>query len=326
MTEHIAPPAVQRVLLAGGAGFLGRHLAARLAAAGHYLRVPTRRSGRVADLEVLPRLQLLRADITDPATLRQLLRGCDAVVNLVGILNEAGHDGSGFRAVHTEFTTRLVAAAREQGVRRLVQISALGADAGHGPSHYLRSKGAAEQAIAAQAGPLAWSILQPSVIYGPGDAFLNRFGRLLQLTPLVFPLACPEARFAPVHVADVVSAIVRCLQDPDTAGHRYQLCGGEAYSLRELVQMTARQLDLRRQVIGLPDGLARLQARIMEHLPGKPFSMDNYRSLSVPSVCTRDGLAELGITPRSLAANLSDCLPPPRRAQRQHTRRQVAGR
>ena len=288
--------------LLGGTGFVGSRLAAHLAARGWSLRLPTRDPARVRHLKVLPNARLLRADVHDPATLGQLVAGCDAVINLVGILNEAGYDGSGFRRAHTELTEKVVAACQAADVPKLVQISALQADV-KAPSHYLRSKGAAEAAIV-EATDLRWTILQPSVIFGPGDSFLNRFADLLGLLPLALPLARPGSRFAPVHIDDVVKAVDVCLHDGATDARTFELCGGEIYSLRELVQLIAQATGRRRWIIGLPDWAARLQARVMERLPGKLFTMDNYRSLGLPSVCRSNGLEELGLTPRSLQLNL----------------------
>lgn len=290
----------------GGTGFVGSRVVAHLAARGYQLRLPTRDPVRARHLAILPSARLVRADVHNPDTLARLLNRCDAVVNLVGILNEAGYDGSGFQHAHAELTAKLVRACEAAGVPKLVQVSALQADV-NGPSHYLRSKGEAEASITG-AQTLRWTILQPSVIYGPGDAFLNRFAALLGQLPLALPLACPNARFAPVHVDDVVTAVARSLRDGATDGRTYELCGPEIYTLRELVQMIAAATGRRRWIIGLPDWAARLQARIMERLPGKIFTMDNYRSLGVPSLCRSDGCAELGIAPRSLQVNLAASL------------------
>lgn len=283
-------------------------MAARLAAAGHLLRIPTRRPQAAhAPLRVLPGARLIAADIHNDNMLAAVIQDCDAVVNLVGILNEPGRDGAGFARAHSALAQRLVTAMATAGISRLVQISALHASARNGPSHYLRSKGEAEDLIAGASG-LHWSILQPSVIFGPDDSFLNRFAALLKLMPGIFPLARAGAQFAPVHVDDVALAVHRCLEDANTDKHRYQLCGPDAYTLRALVNMVARTTGHRRWVIGLPDWLGRFQARILERLPGQAFTMDNFRSLTVPSVCTQDGFGELGIQPRTLSVNLRDCL------------------
>jgi len=295
--------------LVGGTGFVGSRLAARLAAEGRNVVVVTRDPRRARDLQVLPTLRVARAEARDPAALATALRGCDAVVNLAGILNERGRDGSGFRAAHADVARALVQACATAGVGKLVQVSALAADARSGPSHYLRSKGAAEDAIRAAAG-LRWSILRPSVIFGPGDAFTNRFATLLARLPLVFPLAMPDARFAPVHLDDVVAAAIRCLDDPATDGRVFELCGSEVHTLRGIVQAIAREAGLRRVVVGLPRRVSRLQAALMDFVPGKPFSTDNYLSLTVDSVCTRDGMAALGIRPRGFETSLPGALAP----------------
>src|SRR5690606_4508306 len=122
---------------------------------------------------------------------------------------------------------------------------------------------------------------RPSVIFGPGDSFFNRFARLLKRVPLVFPLACPNARFAPVYVGDVAEAFARALKDPQLYGRRLALCGPREYTLQQLVAYTAECLGLRRLILPLPDFLSRIQAAIFDFVPGKPFSTDNYRSTLV---------------------------------------------
>jgi uncharacterized protein YbjT (DUF2867 family) len=295
----------QSVCLLGGTGFVGTHLAAALARDGWRITVPTRNPAGAARLAMVPTLRLVAADIHDPAQLAVLCEGQHAVVNLIGILNEAGRDGSGFARVHTEFTRKLVVACRRQRVNRLLQVSALHADADRGPSHYLRSKGRAERILRQESGPdLRFTIFQPSVIFGAGDDFINRFARLLRAIPLAMPLARPGTRFAPVWVGDVVTALLCALADDATAGESYQLCGPEIFTLREIVCLVRDQLRLKRAVIGLPDFVSRLQAAVCDFVPGKPFSTDNYRSLLVDSVCSVNGLARLGIQPQPLTAIL----------------------
>lgn len=287
------------ICILGGTGFVGRHLAARLVSRGHSVKVLTRQRFRHTDMLVLPTLTLVQADVYDPGVLRDEFEGCDAVVNLVGILNERGHKGAGFRLAHVEFTEAVLQACRGARVRRLLHMSALHADK-HGPSHYLRTKGeAAEKVYAAK--QLEVTVFEPSVIFGPGDSFLKRFAGLLERMPLL-PLAWPKARFAPVYVGDVVEAYTRCIERRAGAGQRYVLCGPKTYSLKELVRYTARLTGHRRLVLGLPRPAAWLQAAIMEWLPGKPFSLDNYRSLKVDSVSDEDGLATLGIAATPLEA------------------------
>lgn len=303
-------PTMSSCCVTGGSGFVGSRLVARLANTGHAVTVPTRDPERCRHLRLLPTVRVVRADVHAPGVLEGLLRGADAVINLVGILNEPGRNGSGFRRAHVDLTRRLIEACESAGAGRLVQISAVNAASPDAAdtvtSHYLRSKGEAESLV--RASGLRWTILQPSVIYGPGDSFLNRFAGLLRAIPLALPLAMPEARFSPVHVADVVAAIARTVDDPATTGRTYPLCGPGTFTLRELVRMVADTLGLRRAIIGLPRPVSRLQAAIMDFVPGKPFSTDNYRSLLTDSVGSTDGLRQLGIQPRALAPNLAGAL------------------
>ena len=290
----------------GGTGFIGSRLVAHLANRGHRITVPTRDPERARHLRIQPSVKILRGDVHAPGTLAGLLNGTDAVINLIGILNESGRDGRGFNRAHVKLMETLIAACASAGVSRLVQVSALNAGAPQASSHYLRSKGEAEALL--RASGMNWTILQPSVVFGPGDAFLNRFAGLLRLIPLALTLPMPDTRFAPLHVDDLVRAITRTLDDPDTAHQTLQLFGPETFTLREIVRMIADTLGLNRRIIGMSRGLSRAQAAWMDFVPGKPFSTDNYRSMLLDSVGTEDGLQRLGIKPRSLTANLATTL------------------
>lgn len=277
---------IDTVCVLGGTGFVGGHLVSRLIDQGYYVKIPSRRPMRHRELLVLPGVELVRADVHDHGELRDALQGCQAAVNLVGILNERGHDGSGFRHAHVELPRKLTEVCKEQGIGRLLHISALNADAHAGPSYYLQTKGEGEDLVHREATEdFHVSSFRPSVIFGPEDSFLNRFASLLKLSPFVFPLACPDSRFAPVYVGDVADAFIQALEDKASYGKRYDLCGPHEYTLKALVQYTARLIGARRLIWGLPDWAARTQARVLQHVPGKPFSMDNYRSLQVDSVC-----------------------------------------
>lgn len=287
---------IKSICVLGGTGFVGRHLAARLANQDYRLKVLTRHPQRHRNLEVLPNVQLIGADIHDPQALETLFAGCDAVINLVGILHQSG--GQTFAAVHAELPGKVVTACRAASVKRLLHMSALRADAAKGPSQYLFTKGAGEQQVMA-ASELAVTCFKPSIIFAPDDNFLNQFAGLLKLAP-VLPLACPGSRFAPVYVGDVAEAFAKALEDDATIGKSYELCGPRVYTFKELVETVARMLDVKRLVIGLPDALARLQAKVLGILPVKLFTTDNYLSLQVDSVCDCNGLEALGITPSSV--------------------------
>jgi NADH dehydrogenase len=289
-----------RICVLGGSGFVGHALAERLVEAGHRVRIFTRRRERHRDLLVLPTAELVEGDVHNPAFLRQQFEGADAVINLVGILNERGRSGKGFEHAHAQLPQKVIEACRAAGVHRLLHMSALNASVS-GPSHYLRTKGLGEEAVHRAHGPeLAVTSFRPSVIFGPRDGFTNRFAGLLRLVPGVFPLACPQARLQPVCIDDVATAFVRALSDHRSYGNRYNLCGPKVYTLRAIVEYLATVLGRRVRVIGLNDTLSYLQALALEFAPGKPFSLDNYKSLQVDSVCPQGFPAVFGVTPASL--------------------------
>jgi len=317
---------LKRICILGGTGFVGKTLANRLNKDGYQLRVLTRnREQRRDDLIVLPSVELIEADIHDQEQLNTRLAGCDAVINLVGILNEKGRDGSGFRRAHVELTGKIIQACSANAIVRLLYMSALNADAVNGPSHYLRTKGEAEDRVHQAAGIRATSF-RPSVIFGPRDRFFNRFAALLKMTPMFFPLACAGTRFAPVFVEDVAEAMARTLTDPDSYGRRFTLVGPKTYTLQQLVQYTAQCLGINRTVIPLPALLARLQAALFDFVPGKPFSTDNYLSATIDSISDHNDLRTLGINPTPVAAVVPQYLG--RRYQRAYNndRRRFAGR
>jgi NADH dehydrogenase len=290
------------VCLLGGTGFVGRAIAARLANAGHRQRVPTRRQADHRDLLVHPGLVLVEGDVHDPSFLRRQFEGTDVVINLVGILNSRDRAGREFERVHAELPGKVAQACEQAGVRRLLHMSALHATR-EAPSLYLRTKAAGEEAAHAAAPEVRVTSFRPSVIFGPRDGFTNRFAKLLGLAPGVFPLACPDARFQPVYVEDVAQAFVGAIPEHRTFGRRYDLCGPRVYTLREIVRYIAELRGRQVRILGLNDRLSRLQASLLELAPGKPFSRDNYRSLTVDSVCAegenvlRDAF---GVTPTAL--------------------------
>ena len=299
----------------GGSGFVGTELVTRLALAGNWVRVPTRNLRHVDQLRVLDTVELRIANVHEPRVLSQLFAGCDAVVNLIGILNSSR--GASFEVVHTELAARVMAAARAAAVRRVLHMSALGADS-QAPSRYLRSKAAAEARLRAaphseppRAEPEV-TIFRPSVIFGPRDSLTNRFARLLRLTAGVLPLARARARFAPISVFDVVEAFLRALSAHGSAGQSYELCGPQVMTLEEIVRLTARVARLPCRIVPLPDAIGRLQGLVMGLLPGKPFTLDNFRSLTLDAVCRDDGCRRLGIVPQPMLAVVPTYLDPQR--------------
>jgi NADH dehydrogenase len=293
-----------RILVLGGSGFVGRHIVARLVGAGSNVVVPTRYRERAKHLILLPTVDVVEAEIHDPLALEQLAAGADAAINLVGILNETRRGD--FERVHVELPRKLVAACRAMRVPRLLHMSALNAG-GKGPSHYLRSKGEAEALVADS--DLAWTIFQPSVIFGREDSFLNLFARLERFLPVI-ALARADARFQPVYVGDVANAFVRAVDDDRTHGMRYPLCGPKVYTLRELVAYVGELTGYNRPIVPLGPGLSKLQARVLELLPGKLMSRDNLASMELDSVCDCNFPAVFGSNPTALEAVAPDYLTP----------------
>jgi NADH dehydrogenase len=291
------------VLLLGGSGFIGRYVANFLVARGCRVLVPTRRRARARHLIVLPTCDVVDADIMDDATLDRLVARQDAVINLVGILHGRNKD---FQRVHADLPRRVVAACAKHRVGRLLHMSALGAGEA-APSMYLRSKGAGEAHV--RGSSLAWTVFRPSVVFGVEDRFLNLFARLAAWLP-VLPIGGANARFQPVWVEDVARAIANALDNDATFRKAYELAGPRIYTLRELVEFAANAAGHPRPVIALPDGLARLQARVMELLPGTPLlSRDNLDSMKLDAVASAQPFVPatelgIGITPMEPEAAL----------------------
>ena len=283
---------LDKVLVIGGSGFIGRHLVAELARRGAKVTVPSRRRERAKHLILLPTVDVVEADVCAKGVLDRLVHGHDAVVNLVGILH-----GPDFARAHVELPLAAVTACRGAGVKRLVHMSALGASPG-APSAYQRSKARGEQAVT-DAADLDVTVFRPSVVFGPEDRFLNQF-ELLSRYLVVLALPCPQARFQPVYVGDVARAMATSLGETTAFGKRYDLGGPKEYELRELVQFVCSVTGRRRLVIGLPDSLSRLQALVLERLPGPLMSRDNYYSMKVPNVTS--AAFPFDIAPQSLEA------------------------
>ncbi|MEY2633012.1 MAG: hypothetical protein RIR00_1666 [Pseudomonadota bacterium] len=294
---------IKKVLLLGGSGFVGTYIANRLAERGYTLTIPTRRRERTKALIMLPNVEMPEANINDQAQLDALVAGQDVVINLVGILHSRDVKlpfSQDFEQAHVELPKKIVAACEKAGVRRLLHMSALKASAA-APSEYLRSKAAGEAVVLAAQGKLDVTVFRPSVIFGLGDAFLNTFAKVLKQAPL-FPLGFGHARFQPVWVADVADAFVAALSDEASFGQAYDLCGPKTYTLRELVDYTARLTRSNARILALSEGWAYLQAGLMWLLPKPVLSPDNLRSMEVDSVADAGCTAFPGWKPTALEA------------------------
>ncbi|VXC54228.1 NAD-dependent dehydratase [Burkholderia sp. 8Y] len=291
----------QNVAIIGGSGFIGSHLVNALVDLGKNVRIATRRRANAAHLTLLP-VDVIETDVHDPIKLAAFVAEADAVINLVGVLQGRRGDpyGPEFARAHVELPRKIVAACAAKGVRRLIHMSAIGADA-EGPSMYLRSKGDGEKQV--RESGLDWTIFRSSVVFGPEDNLLNQFAFLERLFPVI-PLACADAEFQPVFVGDVAKAIVNVL-DLDAANRMvYELAGPAVYTLAELVRFAGATIGKHARIVKLPESLGRLQAMTLEMAPGEPLmSRDNLDSMKTPSVASGPLAPELGIgEPASIEA------------------------
>ncbi len=243
--------------------------------------MPTRDRERAKErLILLPTVDVRVANIHDPAQLEAMLQGVHAVINLVGVLHDSPKGA--FQRTHINLPRNLVEHCQRLGIPRLLHMSALNASVS-GPSRYLRSKGEGDR-IVNEANEIATTIFRPSVVFGAGDHFLVLFAKLTRLMP-VFPLAGADVRFQPIFVEDVARAMAESLGNPETFGQSYDLCGPKVYTLRELVRYAAKQVGADPLIVGLPEALARAQALVMEHLPGRVLTRDNLDSMKVDCIC-----------------------------------------
>jgi len=295
---------IRSACILGGSGFVGRAVADHLCDRGLRVRILTRNRPRAMRVAVLPTAEIEVADPHDAAALARAFDNMDAVVNLVGILNQGR--GRSFHECHVELPRKVVQACHVAGVRHLMHMSALGASP-TGPSEYQRSKAEGEAAVRAAAGTLPFTIFRPSVIYGEGDRFVNLFARLVRLAP-VLPLAGADARFQPVWVEDVARCFADALGNPLCFGKTYELAGPRTYTLREIVRFAADTLGAKRAIVGLPGPLAQLQALALEILPGQLMTRDNLLSMSVDNVTKAPFPEDFGFRPAPMESVVPEYL------------------
>ena len=294
----------RRTAVLGGSGFIGRYIVKRLAARGDVIAIGCRNAEEAKFLKPMGdvgQIVPLNVAISDERLLPAFLAGNDALVNCVGILQEKGLQS--FEFVHHTGPARLARLAREAGVGRLVHLSAIGADS-RSPSAYARTKAAGEQAVR-DAFPTA-TILRPSVVFGPEDQFFNLFAAMAMVSPVLPLIGGGETRFQPVYVGDVADAVLKCLEDPTTAGRTYELGGPKIYTFRDLAELLLEEIRRKRLLVNLPFGAAELQARLMSILPNSPLTPDQIELLRQDNVVSSGALtlATLGIMPTAVEAIL----------------------
>lgn len=292
----------RNILVIGGSGFVGSSIVGKLSAQGRRVVVPTRRRDHAKHLILLPTVDVVQADVNDPAQLARLMSGMDAVINLVGVLHSdtAKPYGKRFKAAHVDLPRKIGEACAAAGIKRVLHMSSLGADV-NAPSMYLRSKADGEAAMREAAKGAALTIFRPSVVFGHRDKFINLFARMQKFVPLV-ALGRAEAKLQPVWVEDLAQAFVNALDEPRTFGNTYEVAGPAVYTLRQLVEYAGQVSGNARPVIALPDGLAYLQAHMMEFCPVEMLSRDNLDSTKVDNVLHGPIAADLRITPAAMEA------------------------
>ncbi|MDX2507594.1 MAG: complex I NDUFA9 subunit family protein, partial [Gammaproteobacteria bacterium] len=284
------------ICVIGGTGFVGTQLINTLVSQGHSVKVITRRPERHRHLKTLPNVKLTTVDFFGNKILERQIDTYDVVINLAGILNPAGKNS--FELVHEKVAERIAQATQVVGTPRLLHMSALNADE-QAASEYLRSKGRAQKRVLATEG-IKVTTFSPSVIFGPGDSFFNRFAQLVKIMPGFFPLTCASARFAPIYVADVVDAFINSIDNAQTYGKNYNLCGPESFSLHELVKYTAQQINSNCTIVPLNRFFSKPLALLMGLFPGAPITLENYNSMKVDSVCSEEFASELGVALHSI--------------------------
>ncbi|MDE1172356.1 MAG: complex I NDUFA9 subunit family protein [Parvibaculaceae bacterium] len=287
------------VVVFGGSGFAGRHVVQVLARRGYRVRVAVRRPNAAHFLRPMGdvgQVQPVQANIRDERSVKLALNGADAVINLVGLLHEAG--AQRFDAVHLVGAARVARLAAAAGVRHFIQVSAIGADH-DSPSDYGRSKAAGEDAVL-KAIPSA-TIVRPSIMFGPEDDFFNRFAALARISPVLPLLGGGHTKFQPVYVQDVAEAIARLLVKPEAAGKVYELGGRETYSFRELMELVLRETGRKCALVPMPFILAKINAFFLQFLPNPPLTPDQVSLLKADNVVSGEAekagltLAGLGI-------------------------------
>lgn len=281
------------VTVIGGSGFVGRYICQNMARRGWRVRVACRRPNEALFVQtygVVGQVLPVQCNIRNEASVRAAIRGADIVVNCVGVLYETGKNK--FDAVQAEGAGRAARVAAEEGVRQFVQISAI-ADP-NSESAYARTKAAGEKAVRdAFKGAV---ILRPSVVFGPGDGFFERFASMARYIPFVLPVVGADTRFQPVWVADVAEAAARAGEGRLAPGI-YELGGPNIYTLREAVELTLRTTHRKRLVINLPFWLARMKASVLEWLPVPPLTVDQVKLLRHDNVVSKKAktLSDIGI-------------------------------
>jgi NADH dehydrogenase len=290
------------MFIAGGTGFVGEHVCHALRERGHKIRLLAHH--RTAHEE--DGVEQLEGDVTRLESFAVELSGCDAVINLIGIIREFPSQGITFDRLHVQATANMLEAARRAGVKRYLQMSALGTrpDA---VSTYHQTKWQAEELVRNSA--LEWTIFRPSLIFGPHDAFINMLAAQLKLAPVMPVIGSGTYRLQPIHAADVARCFADALEKPETAGQTYELCGNDRVSYQELLDMIAEALGRPKPLTPhLPLGLMKMVIPVMQNVPQFPITMDQLQMLLEESICGDEWRKTFAFEPRGLRDGIAEYL------------------
>ncbi|MBS83405.1 MAG: epimerase [Gammaproteobacteria bacterium] len=272
----------ENIAIIGGTGFIGSKLAFKLSKDTNKLVIFTRNKEKNKNLHILPNAEIIEIDINDEVSLKQNLENIDVLINCVGVLNE-GYGLNSFKKLHYDLIEKVSRICRLNEIQRFLHISSLNADI-NGLSEYLKTKGKAENFILKTTSQYTnVTIFRPSVVFGEHDSFFNRFAQILKYSP-IFPLACPNTKFSPVYVDDLTDLIISSIYDPEKYNLKIDVTGPKDYTFQEIIELTCSFLGIKRLIIPLNDTFSKLQAYIFDKLPGKLFTIDNYKSLQIDSI------------------------------------------
>lgn len=290
-----------KIFISGGTGFVGGHLIRELLRRGHELRLLTHQRKQTVE-----GIEQIEGDVSRPDTFEAAVNGCDAVINLVGIIREFPSKGITFRKLHVQATDSMLLTARRAGVRRYLQMSALGTrpDA---VAEYHRTKWQAEELV--RASGLEWTIFRPSLIFGPKDAFVNMLADQLRLAPVMPVIGSGNYRLQPIHADDVARCFVLALEMPQTVGQSYELCGNDRMSYEELLDSIAAAIGKSKPFKPhAPLGLMKMIIPVMQNLPQFPITSDQLQMLLEESICDGVWQKTFGFQPRGFKEGIGEYL------------------
>lgn len=291
-----------KIFISGGTGFVGGHVCRALREQGHELRLLVHRQSGTTESGI----EFIKADVTHLESFAEGVNGCDAIINLVGIIREFPSRGLTFERLHVQATANLLEAARSAGINRFLQMSALGARPA-AVSAYHQTKWRAEELV--RGSGLRWTVFRPSLIFGPHDAFINMLAAQLRLAPVMPVIGSGSYRIQPIHADDVARCFALALEMPETIGQTYELCGNDRLSYEALLDMIAAVLGRSRPLKPhLPLGLMKLIIPVLQKIPQFPITMDQLQMLLEESICGGEWQQVFGFEPRSLQDGIGEYL------------------